>query len=209
MSVEGIREDWFPTSIWYFDHHELKGHHDLWRSELYRIREEDRVGITSRSTQLGWHSETNLHQNPAFKPLIEVIYEAGEEVADFGQWALSDYRVELLNAWGIINPQHGYNTLHNHPLSFLSGVYYLQTPANCGEIEFRDPREVRMMEVIPQVSNNRWTYKTVQYQPVEGRMIIFPSWLLHQVKPNLNTDDRICISFNLGCSPRINSENEK
>lgn len=209
MSVEGIREDWFPTSIWYFDHHDLKEHHGAWISEIYRIREGDRVGVTDRSTQLGWHSDTYLHENPVFEPLTRRILEVGEEVADFGQWALSDYDVQLLNAWGIINPQHGYNTLHNHPLSFLSGVYYLKTPVNCGEIEFRDPREVRMMEVIPQVSNNRWTYKTVQYQPVEGRMIIFPSWLLHQVKPNLNTEDRICVSFNLGCSQKCDYENEK
>lgn len=209
MSVDGTREDWFPTSVWYFDHHDLKDHHASWRSELYRIRGDDQIGITDRSTQLGWHSDTNLHRNPLFRPLVDRILEAGEEVADFGQWALSDYDVHLQNAWGIINPKFGYNTLHNHPLSFLSGVYYLQTPTNCGEIEFRDPREVRMMEVIPLVSNNRWTYKTVQYQPIEGRMLLFPSWLLHQVKPNLNEQDRICISFNLGCVPKVESKNEK
>lgn len=209
MSVEGVREDWFPTSIWYFDHHDLKEFHEGWIAELYRIREEDRIGVTDRSTQLGWHSGTRLHENEVYSPLMDRVLEVGEEVAEFNQWALPDFDVDLLNAWGIINPQNGYNTLHNHPLSFLSGVYYLQTPTNCGKIEFRDPREVRMMEVIPLVSNNRWTYKTIEYEPVEARMLIFPSWLLHQVKPNLNKTDRICISFNLGCVQKGISENEK
>lgn len=204
MMTEGTREDWFPTSIWYWDHDDLRGHHEDWIAELRRIRDADRVGITDRSTQLGWHSEVDLHRNPLFAPLFDRVLEAAEEVAEFGQWALKDYRVEVINAWGIINPRHGYNTLHNHPLSFLSGVYYLQGNEDSGNIEFRDPREVRMMEVIPQSGNNRWTFKSVRYAPEPGRMLIFPSWLLHEVKPNQSDEDRICISFNVGCAAKPN-----
>ena len=45
--------------------------------------------------------------------------------------------------------------------------------------------------------HNPWLDNVVKFQPREGMMIIFPSWLLHYVEPNLCEDDRIAISFNI------------
>lgn len=197
--MTGTREDWFPTSIWYFDVPDLAGvHHDRWIAELYRLREEDDEGVTDRSTRLGWHSDVDLDQNPLFAPLIERILEAAGEITAFEKWDLERGSISMINAWGIINPTHGYNALHNHPASYLSGVYYLRIPEDSGDIVFRDPREARMMEAIPYRESFAWTYKNVKYRPRESRMLIFPSWLLHEVLPNQSAEDRICVSFNLG-----------
>jgi uncharacterized protein (TIGR02466 family) len=35
------------------------------------------------------------------------------------------------------------------------------------------------------------------FNPLEGRMLIFPSYLAHQVEPNESDEDRISVSFNL------------
>ena len=38
----------------------------------------------------------------------------------------------------------------------------------------------------------------MQFTPVSGRALIFPSWLVHRVEPNLNKNfSRISMSFNI------------
>ena len=91
-----------------------------------------------------------------------------------------------------------HNSVHNHANSLLSGVYYVKAPPNCGKIFFRDPREARLMAAPPVIQHTYWTFKDVAYEPVEGRMLIFPSWLLHGVMPNMSDDIRVALSFNIG-----------
>ncbi|MEM7316992.1 MAG: TIGR02466 family protein, partial [Planctomycetota bacterium] len=85
-----------------------------------------------------------------------------------------------------------------------SGVYYVQSPEGAGAVNFTDPRTQNLI-LTPRLSpdnrsKNTWT--SVQYEPVAGRLILFPSWLYHAVEPNLSelageAGDRICISFNM------------
>jgi len=87
--------------------------------------------------------------------------------------------------------------MHNHPNSALSGAYYLQAPEHSGAITFRDPREQASMIVPPLAELTPWTFKTVRYQPMPGRLLIFPGWLLHAVEHNRSQSDRIVMSFNV------------
>ncbi|MAS97186.1 MAG: hypothetical protein CMO55_28685 [Verrucomicrobiales bacterium] len=196
--MKGTREDWFPTSVWYFDLDDIPARHLEMIDDLRRLREEDEIGVTGRSTELGWHSHVDLHENPIFAPIMRAALDGGMEVAAHQDWDLDRVEIFVINSWGIINPKYGYNAMHNHPSSVLSGVYYIKAPENCGDIVFRDPREVCQMVVLPTKKQNRWTYQRVFYRPKEGRLLIFPSWLLHEVKPNLSEEERICVSFNIG-----------
>lgn len=196
--MKGIREDWFPTSIWYFDSEDIPPSHPEMIAELHRLREVDGEGMMGRSTELGWHSQVDLHQNKVFARVMLAVLEGAKEAVTHEEWDLDKGELFVINSWGIINPKHGYNAMHNHPISMLSGVYYIKAPENCGDIVFRDPREVRQMTMLPLKRQNRWTYQRVFYHPREGRLLIFPSWLLHEVKPNLSDEERICVSFNIG-----------
>lgn len=198
MTMKGIREDWFPTSVWYFDLDDVPVCHPGMIEDLHRQREEDREGMTGRSTELGWHGQVDLHENPVFSPIMLAALEGAMQVGTHEEWDLERIDLFIINSWGIINPKYGYNAMHNHPKSTLSGVYYIQAPENCGDIVFRDPREVCQMIVLPLKKQNPWTYQRVFYRPKAGRLLIFPSWLLHEVKPNLSDDERICVSFNIG-----------
>ncbi len=68
---------------------------------------------------------------------------------------------------------------HSHTPYLWSGVLYIQTPENCGAIEFRH-KEAH--EIV---------------QPQVGDFLLFPGTLAHRVLPNLSTDFRISVAFNL------------
>jgi uncharacterized protein (TIGR02466 family) len=107
--------------------------------------------------------------------------------------------------WSIINPPGSVNIAHVHPGCMWSGVYYVQTPQGSGNIEFIEPRTVHLMNQ-PKFENMRkrpkecWT--KVNFTPRAGKMIIFPAWLYHAVRPNEAKEkgdlaNRVIISFNM------------
>jgi uncharacterized protein (TIGR02466 family) len=196
--MPGVREDWFPTSIWYFevDDHERLNAEML--SVIATERDRDAQGVTDRSSVLGWHSATNFHQREEFKEIIDHVLRNAREVAEFGRWDFRRGDLAILNCWAIVNGKFASNAYHNHPNSLLSGAYYLQTNKESGAIVFRDPREGALMLPPPITEFTPWTFQTIRYQPSPGRMLIFPSWLYHTVEPNLSDQERVSLSFNIG-----------
>ena len=120
------------------------------------------------------------------------------EVATFLRWDLEKFSFNITTCWAMVNGKYASNTLHNHPNSILSGVYYLRTPENSGGICFSDPRSASRMLNPPLIEFNPWTLPKISYKPVEGTMFLFPSWLLHGVETNMSEETRISVSFNIG-----------
>ena len=202
------REMYFPTYIYFRDlevtvartfNAELEGQIRAWR-------EEDLEGIVrSNVSQTGtWHSAVDMALRPEFRRLVDwVLSSAGEVAEDLGYH--SDWSPEIANMWANIAPRHGYNRSHVHPHSLWSGVYYVRAPKEAGRIVFSEPRpQVRMASAVyaRPAQERPESWEQVYFEPVEGRIILFPSWLLHEVEPNLtdlhgNAADRISVSFNL------------
>ena len=106
--------------------------------------------------------------------------------------------VSLTNIWCNINSYKDYNVLHGHSGCVISGVYYTQTPKDCGNIVFYSPAFQVLSHSNQQTPNNHYTSSTWWLPAVEGMLYLFPSWLLHYVESNLNKEeDRISYSFNL------------
>ena len=199
--MSGSRNDWFPTPVWHFT---VDNHQELNTVLLQEIEEEqqrDRQG-EKWSNMLGWHSVDTLHQRDRFNEFTQIIHSNTLEVADFLRWDLQKISLNITTCWAIVNGKFASNSVHNHPNSILSGVYYLKTPENCGGIYFSDPRPASQMLIPPVVEFNLWTFPKVSYKANTGTMLLFPSWLLHGVDMNMSEDVRICISFNIGMSPR-------
>jgi uncharacterized protein (TIGR02466 family) len=102
------------------------------------------------------------------------------------------------NIWININSTGSYNMPHVHPENLFSGVFYLKTPKSCGNIIFSHPSsnhvyhyDEKFIEEWTNINSGKM-YQT----PEPGKIIIFPSWLLHHVEPNLSQEDRISIAFN-------------
>jgi uncharacterized protein (TIGR02466 family) len=201
MTLTGGREDWFPTSVWGFDHPDP----GPLNAELLRLvaaeRAADPAGLTGRSAVLGWHSADDLHRRPAFAPLMGFVGAAVAEVVRFLQWDTRELAPVVSACWAVVNPPGASNVVHTHPHSFLSGVYYVAAAADAGKLFFLDPRPAAVMTAPPVTAFTPWTFQQVHYAPTPGRVLLFPSWFQHGVEPNRSAADRVCVSFNVGMRP--------
>ncbi len=173
---------------------------------IYAERERDSVGLNrSNFPQLGgWHSHNFLHQEAAFEDIALYVHALGAVISEKLGYH-PDYALRIGTMWSIINEKGCSNRAHIHPGSLWSGVYYVQAPEGSGNIEFVDPRTANVMKQATYRTDRKrpqscWT--KVNFTPIAGKMLMFPSWLYHAVTPNLSeavgrASDRIIISFNL------------
>ncbi len=150
-----------------------------------------------------WHSQDDLNQREACRPLADEIRTAIQRVFDDLLYDPA-FMPHIDNMWADVSPRHAFNRMHTHPGVMWSGVYYVQTPEKSGRIFFSDPR-VQVQILRPRLTdagrNEAFNWAEVFHEPIAERLILFPSWLLHEVEPNLADEEgdagnRINISFN-------------
>ena len=185
-----IAEGFFPTLIYAKD---VDLNTDQLANDIVAWSKQDK-GIKKTNVN-GWHSETNMHEMPQFKSLVDELFKMQFEVFK-EEWL--DREPRLGNMWANINPPGGYNRPHIHANSLFSGVYYIKAPANSGKLVCNDPRP-GVQTVMPtrkkgQPPKHLW--REVHLEPKVNRIIMFPSWLWHYVEPNESNDIRISVSFN-------------
>ena len=198
------RDLFFPTPVYYTDLAAAPAINATLREQVRAWREADPHGAfrTNEPWSGGWHSATDMHLRREYDPLTREIFEFVH-----GIWTSLGYDPEYEpvcdSMWVNINPRNASNRHHTHPHALWSGVYYVQTPANCGLLYFTDPRP--QAQVLPPYYDSRRrpaeTWHEVHFQPLEGRLIAFPAWLGHAVQPNLCEEEgpaaeRISVSFN-------------
>ena len=160
---------------------------------------------TRRSNIGGWRSENNLldWQGAEVKLFDDEIQNAISQViaSTSGEQAFSGYL--KVNAWANLLRKGNYNSIHNHPESAWSGVYYVDAGsidvANplSGVLELLDPRPFVEMVAVPGSPFGR----PVRIEAENGLMVFFPSWLYHHVHPYTGTNERIAIAFNVSAMP--------
>jgi uncharacterized protein (TIGR02466 family) len=151
------------------------------------------------SNEGGWHSD-NLHLDnldTSLQPLFnEIQIRAKQLQIDLGfKESLSH---SISDAWININKHRDFNSSHKHVGCTFSGIYYVKVPKDSGILEFTNP-----ITELPYVIGdwmieeyNFFNSKSWKVIPEEGKLIMWPSWLMHSVKPNLSNDTRISIAFN-------------
>ena len=187
-----FRELHFPTPVYIADIKHPTLNQELER-DIVAWSKQDK-GVVRTNVQ-GWHSTTDMHQKPQFKKLVSMLYACQKTIYD--QEHLDSEPV-LGNMWANINPPGGMNRAHQHPNSLWSGVYYIKAPKNCGYLKIDDPRSVACMSRPRQKEGKvpERLLRETHYEPIAGRCIMFPSWLMHCVDPNNSNDIRISVSFN-------------
>lgn len=187
-----FRDLHFPTAIYISDFNNENLNKDL-EDKILKWANHDR-GI-SRTNIKGWHSTSDMQERPEYKELIDLLYRAQKTIYEQEHLASEAF---LGNMWANINPPGAMNRAHMHPNALWSGVYYVKAPKNSGLLRIDDPRSSaamsrpRMKEGTPP----KRLWREVSYEPVSGKLIMFPSWLTHSVDPNESDDIRISISFN-------------
>ena len=86
---------------------------------------------------------------------------------------------------------------HCHPGSLLSGVYYLKVPEGSAEIMFYDPRPAKDILNIPRKESTEVNRTDIKIQPKQGTLLIWESWIHHEVLYNHSKDARTTVVFNI------------
>ena len=141
-----------------------------------------------------WQTDHDMHLRPEFAELTGVLRNAIKGALEFLQVDYRDFAIT--GCWANFNPAGGLNSAHTHPNNYLSGVYYVRTPAGVDSIEFTDPRPAAVATLARARQLNRFNGNRMTVQVKPGRLILFPSWLSHSVPVNRTDEERISIAFN-------------
>jgi uncharacterized protein (TIGR02466 family) len=149
-------------------------------------------GYTSYASlnDLTWRDPSFAALDVRLKPHVAAFAQAAE--FDLGGRPLA-----LDSLWINILAPGGVHTGHIHPQSAVSGTLYLETPPGAASIRFEDPRLPLMMAAPPRrqraKAENR---RHVAVAPAPGMVLLWESWLRHEVPVNAADSDRISVSFN-------------
>lgn len=110
------------------------------------------------------------------------------------------------NCWANVNRSGHGNEFHCHPGAYWSGSYYINDggvaadPGLGGEFEIQDPRGPAPVMYAPlltfAVPGGLTLGSSELLSPQAGMMVLFPSWLMHAVRPYRGTQNRISMAFN-------------
>ena len=150
----------------------------------------------NRSNPTGYQSHDVLN----FKETKELV----NEIKKYSGLFLKDNLLNISNhklnhMWFNINYYKDFNTAHCHSYNKVSGVFYVSTPKNCGNIIFKNPAPIENFLPLNDLTEDYNNYNSTSwYLPaLENYLYIFPSWLYHHVEPNLSKQPRISFSFNV------------
>lgn len=122
----------------------------------------------------------------------EVVKYANALELDLGKG-----RLEMNSFWMNIMGEGSHHAFHLHPLSTVSGTFYLQVPPHSGQLKFEDPRLPAFMASPPKKRNAKIENQRFYcVKPSAGELVLFESWLKHEVTVNRSSRERISVSFN-------------
>ena len=107
--------------------------------------------------------------------------------------------LDMTDCWLNVMPAGTVHTAHLHPTSFISGIYYVAVPRGAAALKFEDPRHSRQMAAPSRRADAPQRFRSfVSVRPAAGDLILFESWLRHEVPMARFAGERVSISFNYG-----------
>jgi uncharacterized protein (TIGR02466 family) len=196
---------WFPTLI--YDAPLLARPDAAFVRDLLddcrKIRAHDKAGLrwckqNYPTGYTSYGSMTNLHRT--FSTFIDLEKQIRRHVMRFARrldMDLGQGRLAMTDCWVNMMSRHAVHSLHLHPLSVISGTYYVATPPGSSRIRFEDPRLDKFMGAPPKRADPRdENRQQIAYDVEAGKVILFESWLRHEVAAQRGAGERISISFN-------------
>lgn len=166
------------------------------------LAEDDGAGVrwSKEHGYAGYTSYASLNdlprRDPAFAELAKVLTREASAFARECAFDLSR-KPKLDSLWVNLLKGGGHHSAHIHPHSILSGTLYVEVPKGSGVIRFEDPRLPMMMAAPPRrkdAPQERQPFVTVEPRP--GLLLLWESWLRHEVLPGTGRGERLSISFN-------------
>lgn len=171
--------------------------------ECRQLRDDDAAGrrwsrVNYRGGYTSYGSAHRMQRiSPTFEDLRRKLERHVRAFAAAAEWDLTGRELAMTDCWINIMPRGTAHSLHIHPLSSLSGTYYVQAPDDSPGLKFEDPRLDRFMAAPPlkadaSTQNRPW----FTHRARAGHLVLFESWLRHEVTPNRSRQERVSVSFN-------------
>jgi uncharacterized protein (TIGR02466 family) len=136
---------------------------------------------------------------PIFGELVTVLDAHVAAFAEDLEFDLEGRSLKLEDIWINILPEGGTHSSHIHPHSVISGTTYVAVPAGASALKLEDPRLPMMMAAPPRKKDARAELRQFTYvTPKPGDVLLWESWLRHEVPMNFAEQERISVSFNYG-----------
>lgn len=191
-------DHWFPSVIGRSDHLDWldpmsKALDDIFNNPSTRLNEEFYYnGQTTYGTR-------NLTTEPQFSSFVSFIQQ---QACNFLELQGYDSAKVPWRPFLFANSfkQGSNHPKHLHSQCTISGIYYIKTPPGSSNIifypnqPFKDFFDYMFMIKDP---NNWYSLAKTEYKPYPGLLLMWPSWLYHEVPPNHSTDPRTSLVFNL------------
>lgn len=167
------------------------------------IADEDEAG-QSWSQQKGYLGYTSYASLNDLTSRAQVFAELKAwldgHVAAFAEkldYELHGRKLKLDSMWINVLEHLGTHSGHIHPHSVISGTFYVAIPDGASALRFEDPRLGLFMNAPPRRAQARAENQSfVAIAPTPGSVLLWESWLRHEVPINLSEDVRISVSFN-------------
>jgi len=174
-------------------------------ANCYGIAEDDEAGHDWCEAQgyPGYTSYASLDDLPWRFPIFADLVKALDaHVAAFARelaFDLGDKALKLDSIWINILPEGGIHTGHIHPHSVISGTTYVAMPEGTSALKLEDPRLPMMMAAPGRTKDAPEDLRQFHYaKPSVGDVLLWESWLRHEVPMNMAEDERVSVSFNYG-----------
>ncbi len=172
-------------------------------ASCFSIAEDDEAGQdwSEENGYPGYTSYASLTDLPWRFPIFaDVVAALDAHVAAFAEdleFDLEGRALKLEDIWINILPEGGMHASHIHPHSVISGTTYVAMPDGASALKLEDPRSARMMAAPARKPDAREELRTFVYvAPAVGEVLLWESWLRHEVPMNMAEEDRISVSFN-------------
>jgi len=142
------------------------------------------------------HSPIDLFAHQEFALLKQHIMSEANRYADQLRLDTPRFPLRITSAWINVYSTTDAQEIHCHTNNVISGVYYVKAPPGSSPLTFHSPMAEVMLNPPYREMNDLNCYGA-SFEAVEGRMILFRSWLRHSVKPSKIHDERVSVAFNI------------
>ena len=159
---------------------------------LNEVKKKHGKGVT-KSNIGGWQSD-DIKFEECTQPLVQSIMQTSLDLEK--ETGFNNYLLQYM--WVNYNYTNNFNQPHTHAGSHISGVFWINIPEKSGDLVFQDPRISNQMNIGGYMhEKNQFNATTFWMKAKPNRLVLFPSYLSHFVKPNISDKTRVSISFNL------------
>jgi len=136
-------------------------------------------------------------RDPAFADLKRELDKHAAAFAKALHLDLGGRKLKLDSIWINVLDPGGAHSGHIHPHSVLSGTYYVDVPAGASALKLEDPRHAMMMAAPNRREDAPLEERTFVYiTPKAGDVLMWESFVRHEVPTNAAKKPRVSVSFN-------------